>query len=562
MPQYVSAFTVFLCFTVGCLATDPSEFRHLKENQTECRCKGAKTPPSQPVSNRPAAKSRRRRHSRGALRIRIAKEPPSLLPIIDPGPETRSLTDHDVYESLVRISEDASNVEKELAVSWDVTDDLRTYIFELDPRAMWHDGARLTAEDVKYTFSRVLDPAGQTALRGKYLDVKSIDIVDHHTIIFRLDKTRPDFLFALAFVPILPAHVFDRAELATHPAARAPVGSGPFRFSRWSPGRSIVFERNPEWRGEPPEIEKLEYLIIPHTRVALYLLERGEIDIVLNIAQSLKWESPTIQMVTFPLPEFQLWIYNTSRTFFSSSKLRSAMEMLIDRDAIRCSILACRADLVEGPWQKKFSPILGYATSRAYNPKQAAETLTKTGWVDSTGDGIRDLMGTEFSFSLLLPSLEQDLFNAASVVQQDLDAVGVKMTISTLNRDTYTRLLRAHEFDAAVISFPTHKMFDPWSLFHSLAIDRANNFGMFKNAEIDALIDALNQEGDTLRRSRLMREITLAILAEHPGTFTFRGEGVVLAGEDVRGISFRNGNINKSTLYKINTETHPGKGNR
>ena len=554
MLQYFYAFSVFLALVAGCLATDPSDYNPQRSNLTPCNCDTIEPTKTTENSNIGPTDDK--------LRIRIAEEPPSLLPIIDPVRGTRVITDHDIYESLVRPAADSKEVAPELATSWYVADDFRTYIFELDPRAMWHDGTPLTAEDVAFTFSRVLDPAGGAAIRGEFLEVSDVEAIDNETVKFELDAARPDFLLTLSRVSILPAHVFGQEPLATHPAARAPVGSGPFRFQKWNAGRSIVIERNPEWRGAPPRIKTIEYLIIPHTNVALQLLDRGEIDVVLDLDQSLKLENPDLQILTYPKPEFQYWMFNTRRPYFSTARLRSAVVMLIDRDAIRCSVLACRAEPIESPWPREVSPLLGFATSRAFDPSGAKEILKKSGWLDSDEDGILDHKGDPFSFSLLLPNLQNDLVQAATVVQQDLAALGIQMRITTFTRGAYTRLLRKRKFDATVISVPTNNMYDPWSLFHSEAIGSASNWGGFQSQEIDHLINRLHREWEPLRRNYLMKKISLELLAQHPGNFTFRPFGVALAQDDIQGIRFENGALQKNLLYRSPPKNTRQKGKK
>lgn len=558
MLQVFYSFLITLALATGCLATDPSDLHPLQSHLKTCRCNHTefshrKKGPTSPGTMTPP--------SEDVLRIRIAEEPPSLLPVIDPGRGTRLITDGDIYESLVRYSEELENTEPELATSWHVSDDFRTYIFRLDPQATWHDGVPLTASDVAFTLARVTDPAGDAALRSAFLKVSDVKVIDAETVKIELDEARADFLLTLSSLPILPAHVFGQEPLVTHPAARAPVGSGPFRFSKWNIGRSIIVERNANWRGVPPRVKKIEYLIIPYTQVALQLLERQEIDMALDLAQSLKWERPELQLITYPLPEFQFWMFNTAKPLFSSAEIRRAIVMLIDRDAIRCSILACRAEMIEGPWPKQFAPSLGYATGPVFDPLQAKKILKENGWFDSDGDGVRERFGEDLSFSLLLPNLQSDLVRAATVVQQDLASQGVKMRITSFSRGTYTHLLKAHKFDIAVLSVPTHKMYDPWPLFHSSAIGVASNYGSFQSKQLDRLIEQLHGEWEPIRRSRLMREFTLALLAQQPGSFTFRPSGVALARPEIQGVSFQNGYLDKQSIYRSSPNQQP-RGNR
>ncbi|MCP4676220.1 MAG: peptide ABC transporter substrate-binding protein [Deltaproteobacteria bacterium] len=474
----------------------------------------------------------------GTLRIRIAKEPSTLLSMLDSEAVIRFIIDHDILEALVRVGRYGNQVEPELATSWSLSEDRILYTFHLSPKAKWHDGHPVTSSDVQFTFSRLLDPDGQAVLREEFAEVGEVALVDEHTVTLRLDRPRPDFLFTLSMLPILPAHVFGRAPLAGHPASRAPVGSGPFRFVRWNPGQSIEIERNSEWRGEPPHLERIEYHIMSNNRIAFDLFRRGDIDIVPGLPGTTVGVEKGSRLITYPLPQFEAWIYNNSKPMFSRPATRLAVGLLIDRKAIRCSILSCRADFVEAPWPLK-SAASNTLPPLSFDPARAAKLLEKDGWVDRNGDGIRERGGIDFSFSLLLPDTERELQRAAAVVQTDLARAGIKMSVVSVGPATYLSRLNARRFDASVITVPTGAMFDPWPLFHSRAIGSGENYGAFSDAESDELLDGLRNSKSPVRRLELMQKLGLRLRSKHPVTFTFRPHGAALVRDTVRGVTIR-----------------------
>ncbi len=469
--------------------------------------------------------------------------------MLDPDPLIKSIIDHNILETLVRLSGDGTRVEPALATSWSIDESEIVYIFELDLKARWHDGRPVTATDVEFTFSRLLDPDGQATLRSKFVDVSKVEVAGTHTVTLRLDSPRPDFLFALSTLPILPAHIFGRTPLAEHPAARAPVGSGPFVFSQWIPGKSITVTRNALWRDVPPPLEQIEYHIVQDNRVAFDLFRRGDLDIVPDLPRSTASTVEGGRLLTYSLPQFEAWIYNTTRPLFSRAATRSAVGMLIDRAAIRCSIFRCRADLIEGPWpnddlSKSETPPL------AFDPLRAKKLLESDGWTDRDGDGIRERGGVSFSFSLLLPDLDRDLQRAATVVQGDLAQAGIEMRITTVGSATYLARLRARQFDVAVISVATGAMFDPWPYLHSSAIGGDQNYGGFSDSVSDKLLDQLKTTRSPTERRDVRGKIQSRLRSEQPATFTFRPHAASLVRDSIHGLTIREGWFDERHIWR------------
>jgi peptide/nickel transport system substrate-binding protein len=489
-----------------------------------------------------------------SLRIRISNEPNSLLSLVDPEPVVRLIADGDIFESLVQVTKDNNSLAPALAVSWKEHPNLTVYTFHLDPQAYWHDGQPVTAGDVEYTFSKIFDPDSQVAIKSEFSDISKVTALDKHTVTFELDRPRPGFLISLAHVSILPAHVFGRIPLASHPAARTPIGSGPFKFSRWVSGQIIELERNPKWRGKKPLLEKITYRLVTDNQIAINLFKKGELDIVLDLPSSTVLSQPGGQLITYPLARFEAWITNTTRPVFSTPAVRLAVGMLIDRTTIRCSILRCRADLVEGPWFLEGAANPGFPPPFRFDPARAIELLETNGWIDTNKNRIRDRDGVELSFELLLPDVGRDLKRAAAVVQNDLTKAGIDMRVTTVELSTFFNRLRSRRFDASVITVANHKIFDPSPLFHSRSIPKRENFSGFSDPELDTLLDALRAEKEPEARLVLERQISFSLRSSGPAIFTFRPYGVALVRDYIRSLEIRDEAVNTRSLWIDETQ--------
>jgi peptide/nickel transport system substrate-binding protein len=492
----------------------------------------------------------------GQIAIRIGSEPGTLLPMLTPNPVAQAIASHDLFEALVELDDPSGTPLPELAVRWNVEQELGRFVFHLDREARWHDGPPVTADDVEYTFARLLDPAGGAIARGDFLDIKQIEVLDEHTIAFELDRYRPDFVGSLADVPILPAHVFGNDPLAGHPAARAPIGSGPFRFADWQRGAAIELVRNERWRGTPPAVDRVIYRVVPDTRVALDLFRGGRLDVVPDVPLRSGRRLLNGRLISFPLPRFEAWVYNTANPVFADAATRTAFGHLIDREALRCSILDCLVELISGPWPAGEEPPSADHGPQ-FDPAAAREMLTAAGWVDRDGDGVRERDGEQLAFTLLLPDSGRDLQRAVTVVQHDLDRAGVRMRVSTVSWSAYTERLRKHRFDASVIAFPNRHPFDPWSLFHSAAAASGRNFGRFADPAVDELLERLREATAPEARRALIEQIDEHLRTLQPFTFTFRPRRTLLVRDTIRGVRVRDGWIDERALWVAATPGGP-----
>jgi len=533
LPTVMLALTTASCFTSG--AGGPA-------SGGECRC-------DEPIpSLDEGGASEAAPRAGGTIAIRIPSEPGTLLSMLTTDPIAAQIADHDVLEALVTSDPASGAPSPELAESWTEDEVTGRYIFYLDRAATWHDGTRVTSADVEFTFERLLDPAGGAVLRKAFLDVDTVVALDDHTVQITLDRGRRDFVSSLAALPILPAHAFGADLLAGHPVARAPLGSGPFRFSTWRPGRSIELERNPGWRGEPPPIERLVYRVVPDQRVAVDLFRGGALDIV---PDSESVEMPTVEggrVIAYPLPRFEAWVYNLRTPLFNDRRVRLAIGHLIDRAAIRCSILDCLADPIEHPFPAAPGQVIPIAPQQ-FDPARARELLERAGWTDSDGDGVRDRDGTRLSFTMLLPDAGRALKRSATMVQHDMARSGVEMRVRSISWSEYTGRLRDHRFEVSLITFPNPPPFDPRPIFHSTAAADGRNFGVFSDPRTDELLDEWAAARTGEERQRLDGELANRLREAYPVTFTFRPYRSVLVRDSIRGIAVRGAWIEERGLW-------------
>jgi peptide/nickel transport system substrate-binding protein len=515
------------CFTTGGGEAEP-------EGPAACDC-----PPLQDPGSAGAGEGTPVRG--GTLTVAITSEPGTLLSMYSADPIVRQIADRELLEALTALDPASGEPRPELAASWENDPGTGLYTFHLVRDAKWHDGAPFTAADVTFTFEQLLDPAGGAVLRGEFKDVREVVAADAATVTVRLDRDRPELLAALSRVSILPAHVFGKEAVATHPAASAPVGTGPFRFAAWQRGVRIELERNPAYRGAAPHLDRIVYRVAAERRAALDLFRRGVVDVVPRVGGARLGADLLAagRRVAYPLESFVGVVYNTARPLFADAATRRAIGLLLDRDAIRCSVLRCLAEAVLDPWPRAARVGGDGGAAKAFDPPAARRLLDAAGWRDGDGDGVRERGGERLAFKLLVPDTDRDARRWVTLFEADLEAAGVSAQVAAVGWGVYTDRLRAHRFDAAVVTASNARPFDPGALFRGDVAGSGRNFGAFADDRVDAALDALAGAAQPDERAALRARLTALLAEAQPMTFAFRPGEAMLVRAAVRGVRIR-----------------------
>ena len=433
-----------------------------------------------------------------------------------------------------------------LAESWTLSDTAVT--FRLRDDLTWHDGARVTAHDVAFTFERAKDPAYASPLAAAYLaNVASVEVLGEHEVRFRFTAPHSEPLEDFYWPPV-PAHLLSDVGAADMPQARfnrAPVGNGPYRFVRWDVNQQLVFTANPdhpEGLGGPPEIAEVVYRIIPDQTTMLAELMNGGIEMAGPLAPSQveRVESEDdLVLLSFPWRQFTYIGWNTRRPQFADPAVRRALTMAIDREAIVRTVLEGHGSVASGPippWHR-FAPDL---EPLPYDPDAAAAALEAAGWRDADGDGVREKDGVRLAFALLTNQRSPIYGDVARIVQSDLRTVGVDAEPRLLEWQSVLASHRGRDFDAVLTNWVLDNFrVDPRALFHGSQAGIANsaNRSSYANPVADSLMDLGARTLDEDRAAEIWAEFAEVLQQDQPVTFMFWQQELAAVSrrlEDVR----------------------------
>lgn len=424
---------------------------------------------------------REARRRPGEVRIHLEAEPAHLNPFLAGDALGIAVVLGDVVEPLYELDA-ASVLVPALATSWVRSADDTEWIFALRREVRWHDGARFSARDVVFTFG-LLRSGAPSVLAADFDDLVAIDVPDPHTVRLRFSSFRLGRDQTLALVPILPEHVFagtPPAELANHPASRAPIGTGPYRFEAWDPGREIRLQRFDDWWGPRPALVRASYRIIPDRVQAAAQMEAGALDLMARAPSGPGTEKllagGRIASLPYEAPYF-LGARWACRGPLADPRVRRAMTMLLDRETILKEVLRGRGRLASGPWEPDDPAYDPGIMPWPYDPTGARALLDEAG---------RD--GTQVT--LLVPAGSVVLERIATIWREDARKARVDLTIR-LDSAVLDRARRG-EFEGLLFGWTTGREQDFYHHFHSSQIG-GENYGGVSDRETDELLEAIRR---------------------------------------------------------------------
>jgi peptide/nickel transport system substrate-binding protein len=415
-----------------------------------------------------------------------------------------------------------------LASTWEMSPDRTRLTFHLDEEARWSDGHPVTSADVLFSHRAARSP--EVAWVGS--DVKEhiaeATAPDPHTVVFKFSRAYPYQLMDAVEGNILPAHLFETipfADWPKRPFLEAPVSSGPFLLKRYERGAVIELTRNPSYRRAPlPRLDSVIFRIIPDETTLLNELLTGGIDVMENVppeAVARLEASRVLRIVRVPDLSYTFVCWNTSRPLFSDARVRRALTLAIDREAII-------EGLLHGTGRPSLGPVLSFlwahdTTLRPldYDPGAARRLLRSAGWEDRDKDGILQRDGVPFRFTLETNQGSALRSDIVQMISAQLRQVGVEATPRILEFGTFIERHEKHDFDAFVGSWRESTKVDLKSAFHSSGRNGGYNYGLYADAELDDVIDRARIATDARVALKLWRRAQQIVARDQPYTFLF-----------------------------------------
>lgn len=408
-----------------------------------------------------------------------------------------------------------------LARRWEHSPDFRTWTFHLRTDVRWQDGKPLTARDVLFTARLLSHPA----IGSIDPDAQTFEAPDDSTFVVRSRK--PDDGGGWTWYVIYPEHLLknlDPAKYASWEFWTHPVGSGPYRYVRHTPKTMMEFERNPEYFGPKPAIERVVLKFSGDAGLSELLSGNADALEEVSRAHALRLaRDPRFRVYhTFLESVSQAIVWRNDHPFFNDVRVRRALTLALDRRALVLLLdLPPRTPVVDGFFtERQFSngalpPALPYDTTRA------RQLLVEAGWRDTDGDGVLDRDGRRFHFVLQHPSNLYGSAQAAVFVQDQLRRIGVQVELQSMFG------LPRQDYEAALTGYNAYFL---GNVFSSRGGSHYDNPRMLK------LADELRTSVDPANTDRVFEQMSEIFRADQPATPLFPMTATSAAHRRVKGL--------------------------
>jgi peptide/nickel transport system substrate-binding protein len=433
------------------------------------------------------------------------------------------------WDLLVNFSPDDLTPVPGIAESWDVSPDKKTVTFKLIEGAKWSDGEPITSKDVKYS----LDKLGTDSLifTGYTSNVTSIETPDEHTVVVKTKQPDARMIGGL-FIYMIPEHVYGKVPLAKLKKDFQPplpmVGSGPYVVTEFEHGRILRMERNPNFRGEKPAFDEIQFIKYGSADAVERALRLGEIDAIpeaqapsfekLGQADNVKTDrapSPSFTQLTFNLCSEENCPDAKFNPAVQDRTVRQAIAYAIDRE--RVNTISTRGTSFPGhgilpqyykSWYEQ------PADDYPFDPDKANQMLDDAGWTRD-GDGTRSKDGVELSFDLFVRSESPENIQAAKLVAEQAREIGVDFKVQVVSVDKLTEITTRFVGDKPAPDFDTFiwgwggDPYDPSALLQLITTGQIGDSSdaFYSNPEYDRLFDEQAGEFDHAKRKELIRQM-------------------------------------------------------
>jgi peptide/nickel transport system substrate-binding protein len=430
-----------------------------------------------------------------------------------------------IYDQLVRPSEDGTKLEPAIAESWTISPDGKEFRFKLRPDAKFSDGQPVTAADVAFSLQRA---AGEKSEWARFFKpITHYGVIDDHTIVMKLDKPFTPILnnLALFSASILPAKLVQAQGDAFFDH---PVGSGPFMLKSWSRGQGQELDRNPTyWEKGKPSVDSASVQVVPEDNSRVLKLKAGELDAIINVpfnqAESLK-SDPNIQVGVAPVFRIDLVQLNTTKKPFDNQAVRQALNYALDKEAIIKGILRGNAKPATSS-----IPVMAYHNT---DLKPYPVDIAKAKALLAEGG-----MPNGFKTSMLVAAGDVTERQVASAIQASLKKIGVDVALQTIEDSSQFSTTKSGNYEMS-LSYATSDTIDPDQLVGFTAVnpERANAFHtQWKSDRVNQLYADERTTQDGPERAKQFQEIEQIVHDGAPFVFLYTPNAPYAARKNISG---------------------------
>lgn len=459
----------------------------------------------------------------------VVNEPRHINPLLSQANDTDRDLVSLIYSGLLEYNGDGKII-PDLAETYEISSDGLNYTVYLKNSAYWHDGRKITADDIIFTIQTAQNSDYGSPQRVNWQGVQ-IEKVNDLAVMFKLQAKYAQFLNNLT-VKILPKHIWQDIKpinFALSEFNLKPIGSGPYKFDRLKKDkngkiRSYQLSANKNFYGGRPFINELE--------TKFYISEDEMIDAYnRNEAEGLSFVSPdNLKRIKFKqrlnirelkLPRYFAIFFNQNKSVLLSDKnIRLALSRATDKNVLLEKVLENRGIAIHSPMIGGVLDVPDNVKKYDYDLKLAKTTLEATGWkMDESG--ILSKGNQKFSLKITT-STWPELTEVVKIIEEQWEALGVQIDIEVLPTPELQQAIKDRDYEALLFGAVLNIDPDPFSLWHSSQKkDPGLNLALYDNKAADTILEEARQTLNPLERAKKYDDFQRIIIEDIPAVFLY-----------------------------------------
>lgn len=434
------------------------------------------------------------------LTVGIRLEPPHLDPTAGAAAAIDEVVYANVFEGLTKIDRDGG-VKPALAESWTVSDDGKVYTFKLREGVKFHDGTAFDASDVVFSIERAMADDSVNAQKALFAPVEQVEALDPLTVRLTLKTPAGNILFNLGWGDAVIVAPETAADNKTNP-----VGTGPFRFSRWVKGDRIELVHNGDYWGTAAGLARATFKIIADPAAAFSAMMAEDVDgfPIFPAPENLQQfaADPRFQVIEGSTEGETILAMNNGREPFSDIRVRRALSHAIDRKAIIDGAMFGYGTPIGTHFAPHHPAYVDLTDKYPFDPEKAKALLKEAGYPD----------GFRATIKLPPPSYAR---RGGEIIAAQLREIGIELKIVPLEWAQWLKeVFKETNYDLTIVS-------------HTEPLDigiyaRENYYFVYNNPDFNAVIEKLNVTSGETDRYALFAEAQNILAEDAVNVFLFQ----------------------------------------
>ncbi|SFV63163.1 Oligopeptide ABC transporter, periplasmic oligopeptide-binding protein OppA (TC 3.A.1.5.1) [hydrothermal vent metagenome] len=465
------------------------------------------------------------------LQLSISSSPSRINPLLATDSASSEISNW-IFNGLVKFDKDGEII-GDLAKKF-YFENNTTLIFELKEGVKWHDGEIFDAEDVLYTFNLLHSPKLLTPYKDDFKYIKSVKIINPYKIKVVYKEAYFKAL-SIWMMGILPEHLWkNEKNPMTSKLNKMPIGTGAYMLKKaFKVNEKIILEANPYYLPHKPNIDTIKYNYIGDASTEFIILKAKKLDIgslnPLQINRQLNSDFKSYyNIIEQPSQSYTYMGFNLRKDKFKNKKIREAINYAIDKQKLIDLLFFSHGKICNGPFMPNSPVYPDDYKPNSYNPEKAKKILKELGFSKNN----------PFKFELITNTGNDIRINASQIIQYQLAKVGIKMSIRTMEWQSFLNtVVMPHQFEAVLMGWSLSLIPDAYSIWHSDGDKQGGfNFIGYKNKQVDNLIIKSQKIINSQKFAKEYQKIFKLIADDIPYIFLYIPNSITVVNKKIEGI--------------------------